>query len=329
MSKILVRVNPRFDGAQNTGNAETSPLTVLPCIARLEVMSHAHADPVNRAAEVRFVLYCILVANIAVVAAKLAIGWRTGSLAVFGDAMHSSVDSINNVLALFVISVAVRGPDEEHPYGHQKFETLGALAIVGFLSITGFELVKGAVRRLLTGALPLEMSGVQIGILVGTLVVNVVVATYESHKGRQLDSEILLADATHTKADVLVTIGVLGGVLMSRAGIGWADPIVALAVAVVIIVLAWGILARSVPVLVDKQLVPATELEIATKAVDGVRDAYAIRSRGSRFHCFAELTISVDHNVTVETAHKTADAVERELMRQYGFNEVTVHIEPC
>jgi cation diffusion facilitator family transporter len=292
-------------------------------------MSHAHADPVTRAAEVRLVLVCILVANIAVVVAKLVIGWRTGSLALIGDAMHSSVDSINNVLALVVISVAARGPDEEHPYGHQKFETLGALAIVGFLSITSFELVKGAVQRLLAGAQPLEVSEIQIAILVGTLLVNVVVATYESHKGKQLDSEILLADATHTRADVFVTIGVLTGVLLSLSGFGWADPIVALAVAIVIMVLAWGILARSVPVLVDKHVIPAEELRVASEAIEGVRSAYSIRSRGSRFHCFAELTISVDKDVSVESAHRTADAVEANLRSRYGFHEITVHIEPC
>ena len=236
-------------------------------------MSHAHADPVTRAAEVRFVLICILAANVAVVAAKLVIGWKTGSLAVFGDAMHSSVDSINNVLALVVISVAARGPDEEHPYGHHKFETLGALAIVGFLSITGFELVKGAIQKLVAGAQPLEISQLQIAILIATLLLNVAVATYESYKGRQLNSEILLADATHTKADVFVTLGVLAGVFLSLAGFGWADPIVALAVAAVIIVLAWSILARTVPVLVDKQLIPTKDLRTAAVAIDVVRHA--------------------------------------------------------
>lgn len=292
-------------------------------------MSHAHADPVTRAADVRFVLICILVANVAVVAAKLMIGLRSGSLAVFGDAMHSSVDSINNVLALVVMSVAARGPDEEHPYGHQKFETLGALAIVGFLSVTGFELVRGAAQRLITGASPLHVSDIHIAILVGTLFVNVGVAVYESHKGRQLDSEILLADAAHTKADVLVTIGVLSGVMLSRGGLTWADPMVALAVAIFIIVLAWGILARSVPVLVDKHFFPAADLRSCAEAIEGVKSAYSIRSRGSRFQTFAELTISVDRTVSVEAAHKTADAVEAKLRSRFGLYEITVHVEPC
>ena len=292
-------------------------------------MSQAQAAQVTRAAEVRFVLVCILVANVAVVVAKLAIGMATGSLAVFGDAMHSSVDSINNVLALVVITVAARGPDEDHPYGHQKFETLGALAIVGFLSITGFELVKGAIQRLMTGAPPLQVSQTQLALLIGTLFVNIGVATYESRKGRELDSELLLADATHTKADVFVTIGVLVGVVLSLNGLSWVDPIVALLVALVIMVLAWGILSRSVPILVDKHAIPAEELKVAAESIEGVRSAYAIRSRGSRYHCFAELTISVDSDASFEVAHRTADAVEATLRSRYGFYEVTVHTEPC
>jgi len=292
-------------------------------------MSHGHSDPVTRAADVRFVLICVLFANVAVVVAKLAIGLRTGSLAVFGDAMHSSVDSINNVLALVVMSVAALAPDEDHPYGHQKFETLGALAIVGFLSVTGFELVKGAIQRLITGAPPLQVSGGQIAILVGTLFVNVGVAAYESHKGRQLDCEILLADATHTKADVFITVGVLAGVLLSLGGMPWADPVVALAVAFVIMVLAWGILARSIPVLVDKHFIPAEDLRLSAEAIAGVKSAYSIRSRGSRFRSFAELTISVDRSVSVEAGHRTADEVEAELRSCFGLCEITVHVEPC
>jgi len=173
------------------------------------------------------------------------------------------------------------------------------------------------------------VTGTQIAILSGTLVVNVVVATYESRKGKELDSELLLADATHTKSDVLVTIGVLIGVLLSSHGWTWADPLVALAVAVVIIILAWGILARSIPVLVDTHAIPAEELRSSAEAVDGVRSAYSIRSRGSRVRSFAELTIAVDREISVETAHKTADQVEAELKNRFGLYQVTVHVEPC
>src|SRR3954466_14847188 len=112
----------------------------------------------DRSRAVRRVLAGLLVANIAVVVAKAAIGLLAGSLAVIGDAVHSSVDAVYNVLGLVVVRVAARAPDEEHPYGHGKFETLGALSIVVFLSITGFELVRSAIGRLIVGGHVVQMT---------------------------------------------------------------------------------------------------------------------------------------------------------------------------
>src|SRR5438034_6957253 len=101
---------------------------------------------------VRRVFIGLLVANLAVVGVKLAVGLSSGSLAVLGGAVDSCVDALNNVLALIVVRVAAKEPDEDHPYGHGKFETLGALAIVGFLSITCFELVREGVNHLVSGS---------------------------------------------------------------------------------------------------------------------------------------------------------------------------------
>jgi cation diffusion facilitator family transporter len=236
---------------------------------------------------------------------------------------------MNNVLALAVIWVAAREPDEDHPYGHEKFETLGALAIVIFLSITCFELVKGAISRLAQGGVAVEAGSVELLVLGGTLVINTLVTLYETRRGRQLSSEILLADATHTRADVFITSGVLIGVVAARAGYWYVDPIVALLVGGVIVVLAYGIVARSVPVLVDQLAEPPDEIRKTAEGVRGVVHAYNIRSRGGEERRFAELTISVDGEATVETAHQIADAVEHGIRDGLGFHEVIVHIEPC
>lgn len=292
-------------------------------------MSPARVDARDRSTQIKRVLLGLLVANLAVVGAKFVIGTASGSLAVLSDAVHSSVDSINNVLALAVMLIAARGPDEDHPYGHTKFETLGALAIVIFLSISGFELVKGAVTRLIWGAQPLIISNVQIAVLLGTLVVNSGVAVYEARRGHDLESELLLADAAHTRADVFITIGVLSGVVLSRAGFAFADPLVALAVAVAIVWIAYGIVRRSVPVLVDQHVMPAETIRLAAEAVGGVRNAYHIRSRGAPHLRFAEVTISVDGAATVEAAHRIADQVESRLRDELQLHEVLVHVEPC
>lgn len=293
-------------------------------------MPPARVAPPNRNTQVKRVLTGLLVANLGVVGAKFVIGLRTGSLGVLGDAVHSSVDATNNVLALAVIWIAARAPDEDHPYGHEKFETLGALAIVVFLSITCFELAKGAVTRLAKGsAVAMEVGVLELGLLAATLIVNVVVTAYESRRGRQLNSAILLADATHTRADVFITIGVLIGLIAARLGYWYVDPIVALIVAVVIVVLAYRIVAGSVPVLVDQLATPPDEIRTAAEDVPEVVRAYDIRSRGSAERRFVELTIAVDGDASVTAAHDVADAVEQRLRRDLGFHEIIVHVEPC
>src|SRR3989442_12577237 len=100
---------------------------------------------------VRRVVLGLLVANLAVVGAKLAVGLASGSLAVLGSAVDSAVDALNNVLALIVVRVAAKAPGEDHPDGHGKFERRGALGIAGFLSITCFTSVRGAANDLRDG----------------------------------------------------------------------------------------------------------------------------------------------------------------------------------
>lgn len=283
----------------------------------------------RRTVAVRRVLIWLMFANLAVVAVKFTVGLAIGSLAVIGDAVHSSVDALNNVLALFVIAVAGRAPDEDHPYGHHKFETLGALAIVAFLSVSAFELVKGAMMRIATGGPPLGATNTHLALLGVTLLINAVVAAYEGQQGKRLGSGILLADAAHTKSDVLVTLGVIAGVLLARSGFVWADSIVALLVAGLIIVLAYGIVSRAIPELVDRYALPASTIKSAAETIDGVVRAYDIRSRGSDLRAFAELTIAVDGSSSVAQAHDIADGVERHLRSSLGLDETIVHIEPC
>lgn len=284
----------------------------------------------DRGVAVRRVLRGLLVANIAVVIAKAIIGWFAGSLAVMGDAAHSSVDAVYNVLGLIVIRVAAREPDEEHPYGHRKFETLGALGICVVLAVTSFELLRSAIARLIAGGHAVQMSDLALALLLGTLATNVFVAWYENRRGQQLSSELLIADAAHTRTDVFITIGVLIGVLLSRQGYLWVDSAVAIVIACLIVRVAYQILQRVVPVLVDERAIPAPTIRQSAQAVEGVVSAYGIRSRGGNAGVrYAEVTIAVDPNANVAAAHAIADAVEERLKKELELEEVTVHVEPC
>lgn len=282
----------------------------------------------ERNASIRRVFLGLLVANLVVVAAKFGIGLATGSLAVLGDGIHASVDALNNVIALAVMRVAAAAPDDDHPYGHGKFETLGALVIVGFLSVSCFELLRGAVTSLAAGGHLIAVSNAELSVLLGTLLINIVVAWYEAKRGRELESDLLLADAGHTRADVFVTAGVLLGLVASRAGQPLVDPLAAIAVSGFIIRVAWHIVRRSVPMLVDERARPSGEIRAAAQEIPGVLRAYRIRSRGGGTQKFAELTIAVDGRRDVRTAHDIADEVEHRLVKRFGMNEVVIHVEP-
>lgn len=294
-------------------------------------MPFARAGSPDRTAAVRRVLIALLIANLAVVGAKLAVGLISHSLAVLGDALHSTIDALNNVLALVVIGLASKAPDEDHPYGHGKFETLGALAIVGFMSITCFELIRDALGRLAETRSPPVLTDLQLAVLVLTLAVNLLVAWYENRRGTELESDLLLADAAHTRADVFITIGVLVGMLLARRGLWWADPALALLISGFIVRIAYRVFQRTVPVLVDERAIPDTAIRSLAEGVQGVKSAYGIRSRGPTGAPlrYAEVTIAVDRNANVAAAHAIADQVEERLKRELRLNEVTVHVEPC
>src|SRR6266550_670882 len=208
----------------------------------------------------------------------------------------------------------------------------GALAVVVFLSITCFELVRSAIGRLVSGGHTVRMSDAGLALLLATLATNILVAWYENRRGHELSSELLIADAAHTRTDVFITIGVLIGVLFSRQGEGhtWVDPVVAIAVALLIVRVAYQILKRVVPVLVDERAIPEPTIRRSAQAVAGVKSAYGIRSRGGNTGGRnAEVTTAVDSSANVAAAHAIADAVEARLKNDLELEEVTVHVEPC
>ncbi|MGD8699140.1 MAG: cation diffusion facilitator family transporter [Gemmatimonadales bacterium] len=285
-------------------------------------------DEATRLRRVRRILVWILWANALLVVVKVAVGFRIGSLSVLGDAAHSATDALNNVIALTAVYFAAAPPDEDHPYGHGKFETLGAFAIAAFLSITCFELLKTAVTRLLAGGRPPSPGLLSVAVLAGTMVVNVGVAYYERRRGKELQSELLLADARHTQADVWVTLSVLVGLGLVQLGWRQADAVLAVLVAIVVAYGGVGILRRTVPVLVDRRAVDPQRIFDVASSVKGVVGVSEVRSRGRPGDGFAELTVRVHPATHVREAHVIADEVERRVSSELKLRNVVAHVEP-
>lgn len=282
-----------------------------------------------RAPAVRNTLIVILLLNVLVVGIKLVVGIRTNSLSVLGAALESSLDLINNVVGIALVRLAAIEPDEDHPYGHGKFETLGALGIVVFLSITCFELLREGVMSVLRGREPRPPSLGEVAAVGATMVINVFVVWYERRRARQFSSSFLLADAAHTQSDIYVTVAAIGSLLLTRAGWGFIDPILAIIVALIIAWHGYEIVKSTVPVLVDERAVDAAEIRRLIASIPRILDVRSVRSRASPTGgVLAEVTIVVDGEISVADAHALMDEVEERIAAGVGAADVHVHVEP-
>lgn len=284
----------------------------------------------TRTAGIQRTLGIILGLNAIVVAVKLVVALRTSNLTVLGATFESFLDALNNVVAMVVVSVAARAPDEDHPYGHDKFETMGALGIVVFLSISCYELLRGAVARFMGAPPAAAPESWELALLASTAIVNVAVVTYERRQARALNSALLSADAAHTAGDLFVTGLAVASLVGARLGFSGADPVLAIGVAGMIAYSGWQILRVTVPVLVDERGVDADRIRAAACRVPGVTGARTIRSRtNSSGLVFAEVTITVAGDASIAAGHDIADSVESAVTAALGGTaDVVVHIEP-
>jgi cation diffusion facilitator family transporter len=308
---------PRVTTAQPTETRPPTPVGGTP------MLTTARPDAVRK------VLARVLVLNLIVVAIKLIVGLRTGALSVLGAALESTLDLLNNVVGMILVTVAARAPDETHPYGHAKFETLGALAIVTFLSISCFELLREGVMQLSRAHTPERPSLLEVGLVGITLGVNALVVIYERRRGRELSSSFLIADAAHTNSDLYVTLLALISLALTRIGLGALDPLLAVLVALIIAWNGYQILKESVPILVDERGLDSADVRRLVEQIPRIEEVRTVRSRaGASGIVFAEVTVGVAGSTSVADAHAIADEVESRIAEALGASEVVVHVEP-
>ncbi|ATB26692.1 hypothetical protein MEBOL_000126 [Melittangium boletus DSM 14713] len=287
------------------------------------------ASLIARNRKVRTTLAAILVANWAVAVLKLLLGLLSDSAAVTADGVHSFIDGGSNVLALVAMSVAARPADEDHPYGHGKFEALASLGIGALIGISMLELGRMALDSLVHDRHP-TVTPLMVGVMIGTLVINLFVTSIEHHRGKKLQSALLLADARHTLSDVGVTLAVLASLALVALGYPKADGWVTLAVMAIVARVGWDIVKQAVGILSDTARLDTQKVAALTLQVPGVRSCRDVRSRGMEGTVYVDLKIEVEPQMSTARAHDLADAVEAKL--QAAFPEVVdvvVHVEPA
>ncbi len=280
----------------------------------------------NRA-EVRKVLIITLILNLFVMGLKAVVGYWTGSLSLLADALHSVTDSANNVLGLVAIKFSSPQPDRKHPYGHQKFEAVGALGIAAFLGIACFEILQGAIERIFKGGATVKISPPELWLLLIVLGINIFVAFYERNVGKRVGSLILIADATHTMSDVWVTISVIGGLIGVWLGYQWMDIVLAFPVALLVFWSGWSVLKENLPWLVDQMAIAPEAIHAIAVSVPGVINCHDIASRGLLGRqVFIEMHLIVDAP-DVKTAHHITEEVESLLEERFSPVRIVIHVE--
>jgi len=285
-------------------------------------------DSAERFRNIQRILMYVLILNWGVAAAKLVYGFKIRSASMMADGFHSFSDGSSNMIGLLGIWVASRPVDQDHPYGHKKFETLTSVAISGLLFLACFNVVREGVLRFIHPVIP-QVTARSLVVMVVTLTGNIGVMIYESRNGKRLKSDVLLSDALHTRADIFISFSVLVTLAGVRLGYPIVDPVASLVIAVFIAIAAVDILRESSRVLSDAVAVPTEEVRSVVLSIKGIKECHKIRSRGRPDDIHIDLHVLVDPEMDVHKAHHLSYAIENKIKRDFpGVTDVIVHMEP-
>jgi len=273
-----------------------------------------------------------VVSNSLLIGIKVAAAAVTGSIAILTEAIHSLIDLMASVIALTSIRKADEPADADHPYGHEKVESLAA-AIEGLLILVGAGvIIFEATRRLADGA-GVESLWVGIAVMALSAVVNLTISAFLGRQAKLHDSPALEGDAAHLRTDAWTSLGVLGGLLLVElTGEAAFDSIAALAVAVAIVVSGLRIVTRSSRVLVDEAL-PAAEMDRIEAAIAAARPPevagyHRLRGRRAGSRRYVDMHVQFRSGTSLEEAHSLAHRMREAIEAELTAADVLIHVEP-
>jgi cation diffusion facilitator family transporter len=285
----------------------------------------------NKFLQIRRLLIAILLLNWGVAVAKMVYGHITSSVSMFADGVHSLSDGSSNIIGLIGIGVAARPRDVGHPYGHRKYETLASMAIAVALFLVAFRLLSDSVHKLIHQELIAPEATVLSFVVMGiTLLVNIWVVRYEMKKGRELNSDFLMADSLHTGSDILASVMVVVSLVSVKLGLPIIDVIAGMIIALLIGYVGVGILRDTSRVLTDYAVINSQDINEALSDLKDIVGCHRIRTRGRTDDIHVDLHITVDRDMTVGKSHDLATVIEKRIRERFqGVTDVMVHIEPA
>jgi len=262
---------------------------------------------------------------------KILGGALTGSFALITDGIHSLSDSVSDIFVLVVNHFAHDAPDQEHPYGHGRFETVGTVVMGMFFFAVAAVLLYDSVKRLL------EPETLAVPALGGLLIAAISIASkewiyqYTMRSARRLNSSLLRANAWHSRSDAISSIAVLIGIFGARQGLPWLDVIAAMFVALIIARIGWQLCLDSLKELVDTAIPREHEARIRDTVLDipGVNRITGLRSRQSGGRILLDLRIQVNPRISVSEGHQLGEICRRSIQDKFSnISEVLVHVDP-
>lgn len=296
-------------------------------------MSHTHLpDPRHaRYQEIRKVTLIGSVVDLVLGIVKIAIGLVAGSQALIADGVHSLSDLATDFLVIFAAKHAHRAADEEHPYGHGRIETLATVLLGVALALVAIGISIDAFRRMLSAEAMLHHGTWALAAALLSVAAKEYIYHYTVGVARRLRSNMLHANAWHSRSDAISLIIVLIGVGGSMAGFTYLDEVAAIAVALMIAKIGWDLLWTSLQQLIDKALEPELVEDIRQRILDvnGVRDCHMLRTRTSGSDSLVDVHIQVDPTLSVSEGHQIGERVRQQLISEIEHvADVTVHIDP-
>lgn len=290
----------------------------------------AALSPERNSRLVRLAAQASVVVASFLILAKSAAWLMTDSVSLMSTLIDSLLDVGASLINLVAIRHALEPADREHRFGHGKAEALAGLAQAAFVAGSAAFLLAQAAERLLRPR-PLTNPDLGIAVMVLSIVVTVGLVLFQKYVARRTRSVAISADSLHYETDVLANLGVIVSLLLvSRFGWGSADPLIATAIVAYILWGAWGIGARALHILMDRELPDADREKIRAiaKSHPAVRGVHDLKTRSSGSQIFVQLHLEMEGAMTLTDVHIIAEDVMKQIMAAYPNAEVIIHEDP-
>ena len=286
----------------------------------------------NAIKTIRIASVIALTGNFALALLKIIAGIFSKSSALIADGIDSSADVLIGIIALVVVKIIAKPADLGHPWGHGKAETVATTLLSFILFFMGAQLIINSVTVFISGLQPEVPSLLAVIVASISIAGKILLAASQSIMGKRSGSAMIKANAKNMAGDVLVSAGVLVGLVISTlTGFAYADTIIAMLIGLWIIKTAFGIFRRSNLELMDgnNDIGPYRVIAEAVSSVEGASNPHRARMRSIAGFWDIDLDIDVDPECTVMEAHDIASQVEKEIkLRLENVFDIMIHVEP-